>query len=93
MHTHRMGDAHPRWLAALPQVIQFLTNILSRRYEFQADAFAVRMGKAADLKAGLLKLVRRTNPRTLQLKFKLFGLPCMPPSLLQLALSGPENRI
>ena len=38
------------------QVIHFLTNLLSRKYEFQADAFAVRMGKAADLKAGLLKL-------------------------------------
>ena len=38
------------------QVASLLTNILSRRYEFQADDFAVGLGHAQDLKAALRKL-------------------------------------
>ena len=33
-----------------------LTNILSRRYEFQADNFAVKLGHAEHLKGALRKL-------------------------------------
>lgn len=38
------------------QVIGFLTNLVSRRFEYQADAFAVGNGKGADLREALLKL-------------------------------------
>jgi STE24 endopeptidase len=34
-------------------VIGLLSNILSRRYEFQADGFAVSLGKAEELKHAL----------------------------------------
>mmetsp|Transcript_11412 Transcript_11412/g.16832 ORF Transcript_11412/g.16832 Transcript_11412/m.16832 type:complete len:513 (-) Transcript_11412:263-1801(-) len=37
-------------------VLSFLMNILSRRNEFQADAFAVGLGYAPELQRGLVKL-------------------------------------
>ncbi|KAG0242743.1 peptidase family M48-domain-containing protein [Mortierella sp. GBAus27b] len=37
-------------------VIGFITNMISRRYEFQADAFARNLGYAASLASGLIKL-------------------------------------
>ncbi|KAF9425358.1 hypothetical protein BGZ94_007594 [Podila epigama] len=37
-------------------VISFVTNMISRRYEFQADAFARDLGYAASLASGLIKL-------------------------------------
>lgn len=37
----------------LSQVVGLLSNILSRRFEFQADAFAVSLGKAEELKQAL----------------------------------------
>ncbi|KAF9115902.1 hypothetical protein BGX27_005783 [Mortierella sp. AM989] len=37
-------------------VIGFITNMISRRYEFQADAFARDLGYAASLASGLIKL-------------------------------------
>merc|ERR1712029_1276563 len=37
-------------------VIGFLMSVLSRRFEFQADEFAAKMGKAKDLKTSLVKL-------------------------------------
>jgi len=33
-------------------------NLLSRRFEFQADEFAVKMGKRVKLKSALLKLFK-----------------------------------
>jgi STE24 endopeptidase len=39
--------------ASVAQVVGLLTNILSRRFEFQADAFAVSLGKAEELKQAL----------------------------------------
>lgn len=41
---------------AAVQVITFLTNLVSRRFEYQADAFAVQQGKGQHLKEALLKL-------------------------------------
>lgn len=38
------------------QVVSLGTNILSRRYEFQADSFAVSLGHAEHLKGALRKL-------------------------------------
>lgn len=38
------------------QVITCLTNLVSRKFEFQADGFAVSLGHAAELKQALLKL-------------------------------------
>ncbi|KAJ3259300.1 CAAX prenyl protease 1 [Boothiomyces macroporosus] len=37
-------------------LIGFFMNVLSRRDEFQADAFAKKLGHANDLKSGLIKL-------------------------------------
>lgn len=37
-------------------VIGFLMSVLSRHFEFQADEFAAKMGKAKDLKTSLVKL-------------------------------------
>ncbi|KAF9937311.1 hypothetical protein BGZ75_000361 [Mortierella antarctica] len=37
-------------------VIAFVANMLSRRYEFQADAFARNLGYAGSLASGLIKL-------------------------------------
>ncbi|KAF9429218.1 hypothetical protein BGZ76_001642 [Entomortierella beljakovae] len=37
-------------------VISFIANMISRRYEFQADAFARDLGYAASLASGLIKL-------------------------------------
>ncbi|EIE26911.1 hypothetical protein COCSUDRAFT_27312 [Coccomyxa subellipsoidea C-169] len=39
--------------APVNEVVGLLSNILSRRFEFQADAFAVSLGKAEELKQAL----------------------------------------
>lgn len=48
----------PQWLtlAMIRQVLGFFSHVLSRRYEFQADEFAVGLGKGEALKGGLLSL-------------------------------------
>ncbi len=38
------------------QVLGLLGNILSRRFEFQADSFAVSLGRSEPLKGALRKL-------------------------------------
>ncbi|XP_076374048.1 CAAX prenyl protease 1 homolog [Tachypleus tridentatus] len=38
------------------ELLSFLLNVLSRYYEFQADAFAKAKNKAADLRSALIKL-------------------------------------
>jgi len=43
-------------LAPLDTVVKLLMNILSRRYEFQADAFAVKLGYSTELARSLIKL-------------------------------------
>ena len=40
----------------LLQVLGLLANIISRRYEFQADNFAVKLGHSENLKEALRKL-------------------------------------
>ena len=40
------------------QIESFLMNVLSRRFEFQADEFAVNLGKKEKLKSALLKLYK-----------------------------------
>ncbi|KAI9596431.1 peptidase family M48-domain-containing protein, partial [Syncephalis fuscata] len=37
-------------------ILSFVVNILSRKYEFEADAFAKKLGYTEDLKSGLIKL-------------------------------------
>lgn len=37
-------------------MIGFVVNLVSRRFEYQADRFAVDQGKGADLRQALLKL-------------------------------------
>ena len=41
---------------ACAQVLGLLGNILSRRFEFQADGFAVSLGRSEPLKGALRKL-------------------------------------
>ncbi|KZF24588.1 hypothetical protein L228DRAFT_245558, partial [Xylona heveae TC161] len=43
-------------LAPLDTVVKLLMNILSRKFEFQADAFAVKLGYSAELAKSLIKL-------------------------------------
>lgn len=43
-------------LAPLDTVIKLFMNILSRKFEYEADAFAVRLGYSADLAKSLIKL-------------------------------------
>jgi len=43
-------------LGPLDTVIKLLMNILSRRFEFEADAFANKLGYNADLARSLIKL-------------------------------------
>lgn len=43
-------------LGPMDTVIKLLMNILSRRYEFQADKFAKKLGYQADLASSLIKL-------------------------------------
>jgi STE24 endopeptidase len=40
------------------QLLSFLMTVLSRRFEFQADAFAKGLGFAEKLKSSLIKLNR-----------------------------------
>ncbi|XP_004705331.1 CAAX prenyl protease 1 homolog [Echinops telfairi] len=40
------------------EVLSFCLTVLSRRFEFQADAFAKKLGKAKDLDSALIKLNR-----------------------------------
>lgn len=43
-------------LAPMDTIIKLLMNILSRRYEFQADDFAVKLGYSTELARSLIKL-------------------------------------
>lgn len=45
--------------APVEAIIGFLLNALSRKHEFEADAFAVKLGKAHPLATGLLKLQKK----------------------------------
>ncbi|KAL6565953.1 CAAX prenyl protease 1 [Orobanche hederae] len=45
-----------RTVMPLSHLVNFLFNLVSRAFEFQADAFAKKLGYAAPLKAGLIKL-------------------------------------
>jgi len=43
-------------MSPIDSILSFLTNMLSRRFEFQADAFAKKLGYATQLSSGLIKL-------------------------------------
>jgi len=43
-------------IAPVDHVVGFLFNMLSRRYEYQADAFACKLKYASELKCGLIRL-------------------------------------
>ncbi|KAF8475553.1 peptidase family M48-domain-containing protein [Kalaharituber pfeilii] len=43
-------------LAPMDTVVKLLMNILSRKFEYQADEFAVKLGYSADLAKSLIKL-------------------------------------
>ncbi|KAL1958752.1 hypothetical protein VTO42DRAFT_3871 [Malbranchea cinnamomea] len=43
-------------LTPMDSVVKLLMNILSRKFEFEADAFAVKLGYSAELARSLLKL-------------------------------------
>jgi len=43
-------------MGPVENILGFLMNLLSREFEFQADAFAKALGYAQQLKSGLIKL-------------------------------------
>lgn len=43
-------------MSPLGSVLGFCLNATTRKFEFEADAFAVDLGKGSELKAGLLKI-------------------------------------
>ncbi len=47
---------HPEHAVLCSQVLGLLSNIMSRKYEFQADNFAVSLGHTEELKQALRKL-------------------------------------
>jgi STE24 endopeptidase len=51
-------------VSPMDEVIGFLTNLVSRAFEYQADNFAVKLGKGQDLRDALLKL-EETNKASL----------------------------
>ncbi|WIA16071.1 hypothetical protein OEZ85_012796 [Tetradesmus obliquus] len=51
-------------VAPVDEVIGFITNVVSRRFEYQADGFAVQQGKGKELREALLKL-EETNKASL----------------------------
>ena len=48
-------------ISPVDEVLTFATNLLSRHFEYQADAFAVKLGHAEDLKGGLRVLDRKNK--------------------------------
>ena len=48
-------------ISPVDEVLTFATNLLSRKFEYQADAFAVKLGHAEDLKGGLRVLDRKNK--------------------------------
>lgn len=44
----------------ISMILDVLTNILSRRFEYQADAFAANYGLSEELKSGLIKLSKNS---------------------------------
>jgi len=53
-------------MSPVDHVLSFLMNILSRKFEFEADGFAVKLGYSSELRNGLIKLnaenMGNTNP-------------------------------
>jgi Zn-dependent protease with chaperone function len=43
-------------IGPISHTLSFLFNIVSRTFEYQADAFAVKLGYAEPLKVGLIRL-------------------------------------
>ncbi|KAK9830225.1 hypothetical protein WJX72_010439 [[Myrmecia] bisecta] len=50
--------------APMDQILSFLNNILSRKYEFQADHFAVELGHSQQLQEALVKLDAKNRSAT-----------------------------
>lgn len=46
-------------MGPLSAFLSFLNNLISRRHEFQADAFGVKLGYQKELKQGLIKTVTK----------------------------------
>ncbi|KAI4159052.1 MAG: hypothetical protein LQ342_006898 [Letrouitia transgressa] len=56
-HTTKLfGISQANALAPLDTVIKLLMNVLSRKFEFQADEFAVKLGYSKELAKSLIKL-------------------------------------
>nr|AAB61028.1 A_IG002N01.21 gene product [Arabidopsis thaliana] len=64
-HTTYSFIAVQHTVIPLQHLVSFGLNLVSRAFEFQADAFAVKLGYAKDLRPALVKLqVREDNNRT-----------------------------
>ncbi|KAM0795486.1 putative CAAX prenyl protease [Usnea florida] len=82
-------------LAPMDTVVKLLMNILSRKFEFQADDFAVKLGYSKDLASSLIKL-QIQNLSTMNADWMYasyhFSHPILPERLGALGYYGDEKK-
>ncbi|KAL8874477.1 MAG: hypothetical protein Q9174_000170 [Haloplaca sp. 1 TL-2023] len=82
-------------LAPMDTVVKLLMNILSRRFEFEADEFAVKLGYSTELAKSLIKL-QIQNLSTMDADWMYasyhFSHPILPERLGALGWSGKEKK-
>lgn len=82
-------------LAPMDTVVKLLMNILSRKFEFQADEFAVKLGYSKDLASSLIKL-QIQNLSTMNADWMYasyhFSHPILPERLGALGYYGGEKK-
>ncbi|CAD6582025.1 MAG: hypothetical protein ASARMPREDX12_000735 [Alectoria sarmentosa] len=82
-------------LAPMDTVVKLLMNVLSRKFEFQADEFAVKLGYSKDLASSLIKL-QIQNLSTMNADWMYasyhFSHPILPERLGALGYYGDEKK-
>ncbi|KAL8695511.1 MAG: hypothetical protein Q9218_000089 [Villophora microphyllina] len=82
-------------LAPMDTVVKLLMNILSRKFEFEADEFAVKLGYSTELAKSLIKL-QIQNLSTMDADWMYasyhFSHPILPERLGALGWSGKEKK-
>ncbi|KAL8661451.1 MAG: hypothetical protein Q9202_005570 [Teloschistes flavicans] len=82
-------------LAPMDTVVKLLMNILSRKFEFEADEFAVKLGYSTELARSLIKL-QIQNLSTMDADWMYasyhFSHPILPERLGALGWSGKEKK-
>ncbi|KAA6407532.1 MAG: prenyl protease [Lasallia pustulata] len=82
-------------LAPMDTVVKLLMNILSRKFEFEADEFAVKLGYSKELAKSLIKL-QIQNLSTMEADWLYasyhFSHPILPERLVALGWHGDEKK-